>query len=226
MRAPITVIIPTLDAERVLPATMSALMEGLEAGLIRELVLSDGGSMDTTPDLADAAGAVWITGPRSRGGQLRRGAEVARGDWLLFLRAGMVLHPGWAKEMRAAISEPGAYYFYLRLGGRGAWPKLRAGWANLRARVFGLAYGNQGLLIDIATYGTTGGFADAPRFEDVAMARALSGRLRSLPVTAETQARGSAAVVRHDASALRLVWRRFQVMLSSDPRARAETLPH
>ena len=35
MRAPISVVIPTLNAADGLPATLSALGEGLEAGLIR-----------------------------------------------------------------------------------------------------------------------------------------------------------------------------------------------
>ncbi|MGB0440263.1 MAG: glycosyl transferase, partial [Paracoccaceae bacterium] len=44
MPAPITVVIPTLNAQDGLPACLAALMEGLEAGLLRELVVTDGGS--------------------------------------------------------------------------------------------------------------------------------------------------------------------------------------
>ena len=46
MPAPITVIIPTLNAGEELPGCLTALGEGLVAGLIRELVVSDGGSSD------------------------------------------------------------------------------------------------------------------------------------------------------------------------------------
>ncbi|MBV1926290.1 MAG: glycosyltransferase, partial [Rhodobacteraceae bacterium] len=46
MAAEISVIIPTLNAERVLPACLESLIEGLGAGLIRELIVTDGGSTD------------------------------------------------------------------------------------------------------------------------------------------------------------------------------------
>ena len=40
MRAPISVIIPTLNAAEFLPACLESLVEGLERGLIRELIVS------------------------------------------------------------------------------------------------------------------------------------------------------------------------------------------
>ena len=70
MRAELSVIIPTLDASVALPQTLSALMEGLEAGLVRELIISDGGSGDATRAMADEVGAVWVSGAPSRGGQV------------------------------------------------------------------------------------------------------------------------------------------------------------
>ena len=83
MRAAITVLIPTLDAARALPGCCAALVEGLQAGLIRELIVSDGGSGDATAAIAAEVGAEVITGPASRGGQLARGAAAASGEWLL-----------------------------------------------------------------------------------------------------------------------------------------------
>ncbi|MEP2954141.1 MAG: glycosyltransferase, partial [Sulfitobacter sp.] len=53
MRAPISVVIPSLNAAAALPACLAALVEGLQAGLIREVILSDGGSADGTPQLAE-----------------------------------------------------------------------------------------------------------------------------------------------------------------------------
>ncbi|PHR00109.1 MAG: glycosyl transferase, partial [Sulfitobacter sp.] len=57
MRAPISVVIPTLNAEAGLSNCLTALMEGLDAGLIRELIVTDGGSQDATLALAEAWGA-------------------------------------------------------------------------------------------------------------------------------------------------------------------------
>jgi rSAM/selenodomain-associated transferase 2 len=188
MRAPISVIIPTLNAQAGLPACLSALGEGLNEGLIRELILSDGGSTDETLRIAESAGAELVQGAPSRGGQLRRGAEAAQGDWLLFLHADTVLQPGWSGAVIAALPQNGAYYFQLRFDQKGFAARFVAGWAKLRARMFGLPYGDQALLIDRASYDAVGGYADISLMEDVAMARALKGQLQGLHAIAETSA--------------------------------------
>jgi len=100
MSAPFSIIIPTLNAATQLPATLNALLPGVEAGLVRELIVSDGGSTDETLDIADDAGAEIITGPKGRGGQLRRGAEAARAEWLLFVHADTHLAPDWVLAAR------------------------------------------------------------------------------------------------------------------------------
>lgn len=187
-RAPISVIIPTLDAGAALPACLSALLEGVSAGLICEVILTDGGSTDATRQIGEDTGTAWITGPPSRGGQLRRGAKAARGDWLLVLHADTVLDPGWSAHVARAIQQPGAYHFRLAFRAHGTAPRLVAGWANLRSALLGLPYGDQGLLIDRARYDAAGGYADIPLMEDVALVRALPTRPKALPVTARTSA--------------------------------------
>jgi len=190
MRAPVSVIIPTLDAADELPATLGALGEGLDAGLIRELIVSDGGSVDGTVRLAERAGAVLVSGPPSRGGQLMRGAAAAQGDWLLFLHADTHPGPGWGTVVLAHLADhpDDAGHFCLAFRAAGLAPRLVAGWANLRSRVLGLPYGDQGLLISRALYDRIGGYRDIPLMEDVAIARALKGRIRALPATAYTGA--------------------------------------
>jgi rSAM/selenodomain-associated transferase 2 len=188
MTARLSIVIPTLDAETGLPDCLTALMEGVHAGLIRDLVISDGGSCDATLAIADAAGATLVTGPASRGGQLGRGMAAARGDWLLALHADTVLAAGWSEavldHMRA---DGGPAAFRLAFRARGVMPVLVAGWANLRSRLFALPYGDQGLLVSCADYEAAGGYPDQPLMEDVALVRAL-GRITLLPAAARTDA--------------------------------------
>jgi len=188
MRAQLSVVIPTRDAAVALPACMAALFEGLRAGLIREVIVSDGGSDDATRAIAEAAGAVLVTGPPSRGGQLRRGAAAAGGDWLLFLHADTVLPEGWAGAVRAAMTEGGAAAFRLGFDAGGVAPRLVAGWADLRTRLFGLPYGDQALLVSRRDYDAAGGYPDIPLMEDVALARALRRRINLLPLCVTTSA--------------------------------------
>jgi rSAM/selenodomain-associated transferase 2 len=187
MRAPISVIIPTLDAEADLPACLAALVEGLEAGLIRELIISDGGSTDATSEIAQAWGADTVTGPAGRGGQLRRGCAAAQGAWLLVLHADTVLAPGWTGAVRDHLVGDAAGWFRLRFDRGGLPGRLVAGWANLRSHL-GLPYGDQGLLLPTPLYNAAGGYPDQPLMEDVALARALRGRLQPLGCDAITSA--------------------------------------
>lgn len=188
MRAPISVIIPTLNAGEDLPACLMALGEGLSEGLIRELIVSDGGSTDTTLRTAEAAGAQIVTGPASRGGQLRRGAEAAEGAWLLFLHADSQLAEGWTPAVKRHLLTDKAAAFRLAFRSRHPMARLTAAWANLRSRLFGLPYGDQGLLIPRQLYEEIGGYPQIPLMEDVVVARALRGRLTVLGATVTTSA--------------------------------------
>ena len=188
MRAPLSIVIPTLDAEQELPATLHFLMEGISAGLVCELLISDGGSKDATLTIADAVGAVVVSGSAGRGGQLRRGAEAAIGEWLLFLHADTHLGAGWSDIVAEHIRQSDRVAcFRLRFRAHGAAPRLVAGWANFRSWM-GLPYGDQGLLIRRSVYDRAGGYPDIPIMEDVALARALRGRIEILDVEANTSA--------------------------------------
>lgn len=185
MRAPLSVVIPTLDSAAELPHALAALVEGVGAGLIREVVVSDGGSRDATLEIARAAGAEVVEGPAGRGGRLRQGVAASAGPWLLALHPETRLGAGWSEAARAHIEEaPGeAGWFRLRLRAEGLAPRLAERWANLRAWA-GLPQGNQGLLLPRALHEAVGGYQDLPTGEDVALARRLRGRLRGLPATA------------------------------------------
>jgi len=187
--ARISVIIPTLNAASSLPRCLEALIEGLGAGLIRELIISDGGSQDATLEMAEAAGAQVLTGPASRGGQLQIGCAAAKGQWLLILHADTVLAPGWAQIVEQHIDrdEAGPAWFRLQFDDPALMAAWVAGWANTRARLFGLPYGDQGLLVKKDDYHRAGGYPDQPLMEDVALVRAL-GKLTGLPVQARTSA--------------------------------------
>lgn len=190
MRAPISVVIPTLNAAGQLPATLAHLMPGLSEGLIRELVVSDGGSTDDTARLVEDAGARLVTGARGRGGQLRRGVEATQGAWLLVLHADTHLGEGWVDAVCKHLEQhpDAAGYFRLAFRATGTGATLVAGGANLRARWFGLPYGDQGLLVPRALYDRIGGYPDQPLMEDVEIARRLKGQLRPLAATAHTGA--------------------------------------
>jgi rSAM/selenodomain-associated transferase 2 len=167
--APISVVIPTLNAERALPATLASLVPAAVEGLVREVIVSDGGSADATRDIVREAGARLVEGERGRGGQLARGADAARGAWLLFLHADTAIEASWSKEALALIEsgEERAGVFTLRFAAGGLAPALVAAGAMIRTRVLLSPYGDQGLLISRRLYDAVGGYRPLPLFEDV-----------------------------------------------------------
>ena len=66
----LSIVIPTLNAATTLGATLDALGEGRDAGLLREVLVVDGGSDDETCRLAAAQGARVIAKTGGRGPQL------------------------------------------------------------------------------------------------------------------------------------------------------------
>jgi rSAM/selenodomain-associated transferase 2 len=192
----ISVIIPTLDAAEELPGALAALAG---SGLLREIIVSDGGSRDDTVALAAAAGARVVAGPRGRGIQLIAGAAAATGEWLLFLHADCRLAAGWERAAAAFIARPGvadlAGYFSFALDDPDPAARRLERIVAWRCRVLGLPYGDQGLLIARSLYDAVGGFAPIPLMEDVDLMRRL-GRRRLAPIGA--QAISSARRYRRD----------------------------
>ncbi len=176
----LSVVIPTLDAADHLPACL----ERMKAA--DEIIVVDGGSSDETVRLAEAAGVRLVVAPRGRGGQLRAGAEAARGDWLLFLHADTLPAPGWRETVTAhQANAPGkAGWFRLRIADRAWQARLIERAVAIRSRRLGLPYGDQGLLIARALYDSVGGYRSLPLMEDVAIVRQL-GRSRLAMLDAE-----------------------------------------
>jgi rSAM/selenodomain-associated transferase 2 len=188
MRAPLSIIIPTLDAAAGLPATFAALAEARSADLGYEVLVVDGGSADDTLGLARAQGARIVASPRGRGVQLAGGGAAAGGDWLLFLHADTRLAKGWSAAVLGFIADPvnraRAAYFRFRLDDpSSAARRIEAGVA-WRCRRLGLPFGDQGLLLSAALYRELGGFRPVPLMEDVDMVRRL-GRRRLVALAAD-----------------------------------------
>jgi rSAM/selenodomain-associated transferase 2 len=172
----LSVIIPALNAERLLPATLAAI-DG-----VAEVIVVDGGSGDGTAKVAVAAGARVVHAPRGRGRQMAAGITVASHPWLLLLHADTRLAPGWLNVVHDDPARAGYFRFALDSDD----PRARrlerlVGW---RCRVLGLPYGDQGLLIHRDLLAHVGGMQALPLMEDVALVRRL-GRRRLVGLAAD-----------------------------------------
>jgi rSAM/selenodomain-associated transferase 2 len=179
----ISVVIPTLNAEASLPDTLSALIPATVDGLVRQVIVVDAGSSDSTRDIADAAGAEVMVASPSRGGQLIAGAARAKHPWLLFLHADTVLDVGWEREVSHFMervdtgrTRPAAAAFRFALDDDGLAPRCLESLVGLRCALLRLPYGDQGLLIPRSLYDKAGGYRELPVMEDLDLVRRLGSR--------------------------------------------------
>jgi len=188
MSQKLSVVIPTLNTQHVLPSTLESLMEGVFAGVMGDLVIVDGGSTDATINIAKEVGATFLETKPLRGGQIFAGVSACKCDWVLILHADSRLSQGWAELIPTEPDPERAYYFQLQFDAVGFAAWWVAKWANLRSKIFALPYGDQGILIHKNLLDSVGGYPTAPLMEDVILARKLGCRLTALPITITTSA--------------------------------------
>lgn len=189
MSGRLSVVIPVLNAARMLPACLAAFSAHPDV----EVVVSDGGSTDTSTVDAAQNGARIVVGSPGRGMQLARGATAATGDWLLFLHADTVLDQLGTRAAQEFITDPAnagrAGYFRLALDDADPRARRIERMVAWRCRALALPYGDQGLLISRAYYDSLGGYRPLPLMEDVDLVRRIGrARLVLLDATAMTSA--------------------------------------
>lgn len=148
------------------------------------------------PELDALSGALagrlrWLQASQGRAVQQNAGAAAARGNWLCFLHADSRLEAAAVRALAAVAQRAAAlYHFDLGFFDGPALLRLNALGANLRSRLFGLPFGDQGLCLPRADFQRLGGFDERlPRAEDHALVwaahrarlpvRRLGARLRT-----------------------------------------------
>ncbi|HYD86946.1 MAG TPA: glycosyltransferase [Vitreimonas sp.] len=218
----ISVVIPTLNAAAHLPRALAPLVQGVQHGLVKQVIVADAGSTDETLEIAEAAGCdIVVVGEPGRAKQMRAGASASRANWLLFLPPETALGEGWVSEAQRHMSQPQARKraaaFRLALDDKSPAAKRVVFWARMRARVMKLPNGDQGLLISRLLYDALGGYPDLPVLEDVEIARRIGPKRLAI---LDSDAIASAERYRRDgygAHALRSLTLMARYFLGADP---------
>jgi rSAM/selenodomain-associated transferase 2 len=170
----LSVIIPTLNEEPVLGATLESVGRAAPGS---EIVVVDGASQDRTLEVARSRpGVRTVSGLRGRGPQMNAGAAAATGDVLLFLHADTHLPPDAGALVASALADPRVVGGSFFLGFDSAHPLLRLFSMASRLNVRWATYGDQAFFCRRTAFDQSGGFAPVPLFEDVE----LQTRIRRL----------------------------------------------
>ncbi len=216
--AALSIIVPVLNEERSLAATLGALAP-LRAGGT-EVIVVDGGSDDGSRAVAAPLADRVLAAPRGRASQMNAGARAARGDVLLFLHADTRLPDGAAARVLDGLAAGDRAWgrFDVRIAGAGALLRIVARGMNLRSRLTGVATGDQAIFVRRDAFEAAGGFPALALMEDVALSKRL--RRASRPLCLRARAVTSSrrwergGVVR----TILLMWRlRLAYALGADP---------
>jgi GT2 family glycosyltransferase len=204
----ISVVIPTHNAAASLPRCFDGLIGATVRGLVKDVVVADGGSTDGTLTIADAAGCHVVRAGASRASQCIAGARMARGDWLLFLLPETMLESGWENEVESfmasvSLERPRAASFRFSLDDFSGAARRREAMVAWRTGLFGLPYAEQGLLVPKRLYQKIGGHREVGH-EDADLVRRIGRsrlvRLRSRAINKpvrEEKPRGALVAVAH-----------------------------
>ena len=172
----ISVIIPALNEQRALPATLRRLFS--QAGEF-DVTLVDGGSHDRTREIASADPRIrLLDAPTGRASQMNAGARGATGEWLLFLHADTLLPDDALLSIARLPAEVDAGGFMHQFSGQ-AWGLKVVSWLhNFRCRRTQVFYGDQALFVSRELFLDLGGFPDEPILEDVLFGERLRAATR------------------------------------------------
>ncbi len=148
-----------------------------------EVIISDGGSNDTTVALAQPLIDNLVTTTQCRAVQMNSGATLATGDILLFLHADTQLPDNAAALIETALQNKTWGRFDVRLSG--AQPLLRVieFMMNWRSRLTGICTGDQALFIRQGLFQAIGGFPEIVLMEDIALSRSLKPQSHPVCIT-------------------------------------------
>ena len=186
----VSIIVPTLNEERSLGKTLEAL------ALVRgnpEIIVVDGGSDDSTTEIALQSGARLITSKRGRGIQMHSGALAARGQILLFLHADTIAPPDSVERIvQSMVTDQNTVggNFDIRFDGN-SFPVRFLTWLYPQLEKIGLSYGDSGIFVRSSMYKEIGGYNPYPIFEDLDLVHRLKkrGRMVHLPAVLVTSSR-------------------------------------
>ena len=183
----LSIVMPVLNEAATLRASLDALQPWMPYA---ELIVVDGGSRDSSVAIARHYSEAVVVTPAGRAGQMNRGAQLARGEYLLFLHSDTRL-PTPPQLLPVLQSTRGWGFCPVHLSGRLPILRMIEYCMNLRSRLSAVATGDQCLFFHGALFRRLGGYADIALMEDIEICKRARQHCAPLiaPVPVETSSR-------------------------------------
>ena len=175
----ISVVIPVLNEERWITQCLQSVMRQPH---LKECIVVDGGSRDTTIAKAEAIGARIVNSAKGRGVQIEAGVKQCKGDVIMSLHADCTLQMGLFSRLLARINA-----MPYVVGGAVAMTFTQSSsffslisWLNnARTRLTGIAFGDQAQFFRTGILDKIGGYPPIMLMEDIELSLRLKeqGRL-------------------------------------------------
>lgn len=168
-----SIIIPVVNEAEGIRDFLNHLQGLRQAG--HELIVVDGGSTDDTRERAGPHVDQLLDSSAGRARQMNAGAQVAKGEVLVFLHADTLLPDSAMRDIKQALTAEGRAwgYFSVQLSGQQAMLRLIEWMMNRRSWLTGIATGDQVMFVRRTVFELSGGFDEIPLMEDIAMSKKL-----------------------------------------------------
>lgn len=165
MNLSVSIIIPVLNEEKF----VGRAVETASATGAFEVIVVDGGSRDETVAIANNLDCKLVNSEPGRARQQNAGADLAKGDVLLFQHADTLLSEDSVTQIKELLADENvlAGGFRQQIDAEGWMFRLLEKGNARRISRRGLPFGDQGIFIRRDTFVQLGGFPDVPLMEDV-----------------------------------------------------------
>ncbi len=213
----LSIIMPVLNEAGGIVAALDALQPLRARGV--EIIVADGGSNDSTLELARPRADVVITAPRGRALQMNAGAAAATGAVLIFLHADTHLPDDADRLVINGVARTGRSWgrFDVRIDGGGLLALISSA-MNARSRITGICTGDQAMFVTRAAFDEVDGFPSIALMEDLALSAKLKRIGPALALRAKVTTSGRRWQTNGVFRTVLLMWRlRLAYALGADP---------
>jgi len=171
----ISIVIPTYNESAIIGNTLTKLNEITTSQ--DEIIVVDGSSEDNTREIArEFPNVILIISRRGRASQMNAGAEIAKGKYLLFLHADVLIDEKCLSMLKNRIcgNQIQWGWFAFTLNSPKFIYRLIEMGANLRNRFTGIPLGDHGIFVKRDMFYLIGGFPEIPIMEDLTFVKKMN----------------------------------------------------